>query len=226
MILPPTTSLMPNAGIVIVEDYPVVRDGLVQLISGSPDLRVLAAVGDENSALSSIRQHRPDLVLLDLMLGGRDGLALIEQITRELPTMKILVLSMMNEAVYAERALRAGALGYIMKSAETIEVLQAIRSVLEGRVYLSPRIFVKLFRGILLRSTSSREAGAEGLSDRELHVFQLIGSGVPNRDIAVQLGISVKTVEAHRENIKNKLGLQDSSELSNSAQMFVNSLTP
>lgn len=213
------------ARVVIIEDHPVVRDGLVQLAKGGAHLEVLEAVGDEQSALDAVRRHEPDLVLADLMLGGRDGLGMIAALTEQVPGARILVLSMMNEAVYAERALRAGALGYVMKSAETDEVLLAIRSVLEGRVYLSPRIFVKVFRGILHRSPASRVPGAEGLSDRELHVFQLIGSGMPNREIAAQLGISVKTVEAHRENLKNKLGLQDAAELANAASLFVNSLS-
>ncbi len=211
------------SGIVIVEDFPVVRDGLVQLVSAAEGLKVLDAVGDEKSALHSVRQHKPDLVLMDLMLGGSDGLVIIAQLAKEHPGIKILVLSMMNEAVYAERAMRAGAVGYVMKTAATTEVLQAIRSVLEGRVYLSPRIFVTVFRGILHRSALASVPGAEGLSDRELHVFQLIGSGVPNRQIAVQLGISVRTVEAHREHLKNKLGLKDAAELANAATLFVNS---
>jgi len=221
----PETAIAPlPAGVVIVEDHPVVRTGLVQLVSGTPGLRVLAAVGDEPGAFAAVERHCPNLILTDLMLGGRDGLSMIAALTERAPDSRILVLSMMNEAVYAERALRAGALGYVMKTAETDEVILAIRSVLEGRVYLSPRIFVKVFRGILHRSPASRVPGAEGLSDRELHVFQLIGSGMANRQIAAQLGISVKTVEAHRENLKNKLGLQDAAELANAANLFVNSM--
>jgi DNA-binding NarL/FixJ family response regulator len=111
-----------------------------------------------------------------------------------------------------------------MKSAESVEVLNALKCVLEGRVYLSPRIFVGMFRGLLKRSTKQSLPGAEGLSDRELQIFQLIGADLPNREIAAQLNISVKTVETHRENLKNKLGLQDSADLKSAASFFVNSL--
>lgn len=221
--LPPRPTL---AHIVIVEDFPVVRDGLVQLLGADPGLKVVDAVGDERSARSSLKEHQPDLLVLDLVLNGNNALTLIADLTRELPQLKILVLSMLNEAVYAERALRAGALGYVMKTADTSEVLQAVRSVLDGRVYLSPKIFVGVFRGLLHRTPLREVRGAEGLSDRELQVFQLIGSGAPNRQIAAQLGISVKTVETHREHLKTKLGLQTSGELVQSAELFINSLAP
>lgn len=222
----PTPVRPAPARIVIVEDFPVVRDGLVQLLGADPGLQVVDAVGDERSARASLQQNRPDLLLLDLMLCGNNALTLIADLTRETPQLKILVLSMLNEAVYAERALRAGALGYVMKTADTAEVLQAVRSVLEGRVYLSPKIFVVMFRGLLHRAPLREVSGAEGLSDRELQVFQLIGSGAPNRQIALQLGISVKTVETHREHLKTKLGLQNSDELVQSAELFINSLAP
>jgi DNA-binding NarL/FixJ family response regulator len=208
----------------IVEDFPIVRDGLAQLIGSSPELEVIDAVGDERSARASLQRERPDLILLDLMLGGTNGLTFIADLIREQPDLKILVLSMLNEAVYAERALRAGAVGYVMKTADTTEVLQALRSVLDGRIYLSPRIFVGMFRGLLHRSALHQVKGAEGLTDRELQIFQLIGSGAPNRQIAAQLNISVKTVETHREHLKEKLGLPDSSALVNAAELFINSL--
>jgi DNA-binding NarL/FixJ family response regulator len=222
--VPPAAST-PPARIVVVEDFPVVRDGLVQLLGAAPGLTVVDAVGDERAARASLQRHRPDLLLLDLMLSGQNGLPFIADLNREQPALKILVLSMLDEAVFAERALRAGAVGYVMKTADTAEVLQAVRSVLDGRVYLSPRIFVTVFRGLLHRSSLSQVQGAEGLSDRELQIFQLIGSGAPNRQIATQLGISVKTVETHREHLKSKLGLHDSTALTHAAELFINSLT-
>lgn len=226
MTSPPTNAPLfaTPARIVIVEDFPVVRDGLVQLLGADPGLRVVDAVGDERSARASLQQHAPDLLLLDLMLNGSNALTLIADLTHERPQLKILVLSMLNEAVYAERALRAGALGYVMKTADTAEVLQAVSSVLGGRVYLSPKIFVSVFRGLLHRTPLREVPGAAGLSDRELQVFQLIGSGAPNRQIALQLGISVKTVETHREHLKTKLGLENSEELVRAAELFINSL--
>lgn len=212
------------ARVLIVEDHPIVRAGLVQLIGAEPNLAVAAAVGTADEACAVLRDAPVDLVLLDLMLGAGDSLVLIAELVQRYPALKVLVLSAMNESIYAERVLRAGALGYIMKSAETPEVLLALRSVLEGRVYLSPKIFVKLFRGVLHRSSLAKIPGAEGLSDRELQVFQLIGAGTPNREIAQQLGISVRTVETHRENLKVKLGVSSSSELASSAQHFVSSI--
>jgi DNA-binding NarL/FixJ family response regulator len=197
---------------------------LVHFLSANSDFEVIEAVGDEPSARASLALNKPDLVLLDLMLGEVNGLTLITDLIRGDPTLKILVLSMMKEAVYAERALKAGAVGYVMKSADTTEVLQAIRSVLEGRVYLSPRIYISVFPGTVQRASSSKIEGVDSLSNREFQVFQMIGSGIPNRQMALQLGISVKTIETHREHLKNKLRLHDSVELVHAAELFVNSL--
>jgi len=221
---PPTGPTQKTARVVIVEDYPVVRDAMAQLLSNTPGFVVVATVGDINGAREIVQLEKPDALLLDLMLGGGDSLGLISELSTTSPETKILVLSMMNEAVYAERALRAGAIGYIMKTAETAEVVNALRCVLEGRVYLSPRIFVSMFRGLLKRSPKTTLPGVEGLSDRELQIFQMIGAGIPNRDIATQLSISVKTVETHRENLKNKLGFHDGAALKDAASTFVNSL--
>lgn len=217
---PPTPTC---ARLVVIEDHPVIRDALAHLLETTPGFLVVAALGTVEEARSAVLELKPDAVLLDLMLGGADALALIAELTEALPATRILVLSMMSEAIYAERALRAGAVGYIMKTAETSEVVNALRSVLDDRVYLSPRIFVTMFRGLLKRAKHNLP-GAEGLSDRELQIFQLIGAGIANRDIAAQLNISVKTVEAHRENLKNKLGLQDGAGLKDAASAFVNSL--
>jgi DNA-binding NarL/FixJ family response regulator len=221
---PPTTSAQKTARVIIVEDYPVVRDALAQMLNATPGFSVVAAVGDVNGARESVKREKPDVLVLDLMLGGTDALGLITELSEAQPTLKILVLSMMSEVIYAERALRAGAIGYVMKTAETAEVVNALKSVLDGRVYLSPRIFVGMFRGLLKRSPKHSLPGTEGLSDRELQIFQLIGASIPNRDIATQLGISVKTVETHRENLKNKLGIQDGHDLKDAASFFVNSL--
>jgi len=149
---------------------------------------------------------------------------LISELAATVPTARILVISMLSEAIYAEPAMRAGAVGYVMKSAETDEIIRAVRSICENRVYLSPKIFVTFFRGLLKRANFGGIPGAEGLSDRELQVFQLIGTGAANRDIAARLGISVKTVESHRENLKKKLGLSAGIDLSRAATKFVNSL--
>jgi DNA-binding NarL/FixJ family response regulator len=216
--------LQQPARLVLVEDQPIIRDALAQLLNNTPGFTVLAAVGSVNSARECVKREQPDVLLLDLMLGGSDALGLISELSEAHPKTKILVLSMMNEALYAERAMRAGAVGYVMKTAATAEVVNALKCVLDGRVYLSPRIFVGLFRGLLKRSAKGSMPGAEGLSDRELQIFQMIGAGLPNREIATQLSISVKTVETHRENLKNKLGLQNGADLKEAASFFVNSL--
>lgn len=213
-----------TARLLVVDDHPIVRDGLVQLLGRTPGLSVVAAVGSPEEARQVVLEREIDLVLMDLMIGASDSLILIADLIADRPTLKILVVSALNQSMYAERALRAGASGYIMKSAETPELLFAISSVLEGRVYLCPKIFVSLFRGVLHRSATAGTPGAGGLSDRELQVFQLIGAGMPNREIARHLGISVKTVETHRENLKIKLGVANSSELAAAAQNFVTSV--
>lgn len=207
--------------LMVVEDHPVVRAGLVHALGSGQGYVVCAATGDHRTARDQARQHQPDIVILDLILDGHENLALIGEILAAAPATRILVLSMLDESVYAEKALRAGALGYVMKSADTAEILLALRNLMEGRIYLSPRIFVSLFRDLINRS-----ANAPGitLSDRELQIYQLIGAGIPNREIALKLGISVKTVETHRENIKSKLGLQDAQELSSAAQRYISAL--
>jgi len=229
-----STSASPSLGatdsprqtrVLIVEDHPIVRAGLEGLIGSHPGMKVAAAVGTAEEVRAVLAERPADLVLLDLMLGHQDTLGLIGELTARHPGLRILVISAMSESIFAERTLRAGAMGYIMKSAATSEVLIAVTSVLEGRIYLSPKIFVSLFRGLLHRSSLEGVKGAEGLSDRELQVFQLIGADLPNREIAQQLGISVKTVETHRENLKNKLGVTDSVALAAAAQKFVGSIS-
>jgi DNA-binding NarL/FixJ family response regulator len=213
-----------TARILIIEDHPIVRFGLAQLVVSTQQFAVVGAVGTQSEARAMLREHPVDLLLLDLMLGAVDTLAFMAELAQRHREVRILVISAMQESVYAERALRAGALGYVMKSADMSEVLLAINSVLQGRVYLSPKIFVTLFRGLLQRSSVGAVPGAEGLSDRELQVFQLIGAGTANREIAKQLGISVKTVETHRENLKNKLGIANAADLAAAAQRFVGSM--
>ena len=220
---------MPNSGqigtertqvsIMLVEDFPVVRDGLRLILESEKQFQLVAETGIADEVVPLVQAQRPDVLLFDLIIDGRDRLDLIRQVTSVSPKTKILVHSMMGESVYAERALKAGAIGYIMKTAPTDEFLLAIQNTSEGRIYLSPKIFVSVFRGSV-----GRKAGAERqslLTDRELQVYQMIGAVLPNREIARKLGISVKTVEAHRENIKNKLGLQDAAQLSASASAFI-----
>ncbi|MEI8233962.1 MAG: response regulator transcription factor [Verrucomicrobiota bacterium] len=212
------------ARILIVDDHPLMRDGLVLLIRDEADLSVY---GEANSAGSTIlavdSDPPPDLVILDLMLGCEDGLELIKQLRALRPGLLILVISMHDEWIYAERALRAGASGYIMKKETPEEVLAAVRAVLRGEVYLSGRMRVLLAqRGLTPDPCHVLVPQADPpLSDRELHVFRLIGAGLSTKQIAGELHLSGKTIETYRENLKVKLRLSNARELLREAKAWV-----
>jgi len=207
----------------LVEDHPVTRDGLAQLVNAQPDLQVCGLAGCAPEALDGILRCRPDLAVIDLVLGGTSGLELIKSLRAQLPRLAMLVLSTYSESVYAERALRAGARGYAMKQAPTQEVLEAMRRVLRGEVHLSEPMNSR----VLSRLTGPRAGGAVGvaeedrLTDRELEVFQMLGQGLGTREIARQLHLSVSTVETHRAHIKEKLGLRSGMELVRRAVTWV-----
>lgn len=214
-------STSPKARVLIVEDHPIFREGLVQLINRQRDLAVCAEATDAREALAAAEQHRPDTILLDLTLKGIGGLELLKELRFLHPKLPILVLTMSDESLYAERALRAGASGYLMKQQASSDVIAAIRAVLAGEMHMSRALEIALMRKAIaaLELTASGAIGA--LSDRELQIFEIIGAGVPTRDIALRLGISIKTIETHRENIKRKLDLSSGSELLTRAQKWV-----
>ncbi len=200
--------------IFIVDDHPLVRESLSSLIARQPDLAVCGEAGEADAALAAIRAAKPHVVIVDLSLGGRPGLELVRDLRVMLPDVAPLVLSMHDENLYAERALRAGARGYIMKREATRNVIDAIRCVRDGRVYLSPRMAIALAEKLVSGTAPAPEAGvAERLSDRELEVFRLIGQGLATRQIADALHVSAKTVQAFSARIKDKLGLSSSTEL-------------
>ena len=199
--------------ILIVDDHPMMRQGLVQLIGVEPDLVVCGEAENAGSALDAVGTLKPDLVLADISLPGKNGLELIKDFQAIQPGLPVLVISMHDESLYAERVLRAGGRGYIMKQEGGKKLMQAMRQVLEGKVYVSEKISAEI-----LDTLSGRRPGAEGspmekLTDRELEIFQLIGQGKGTRDIAQTLHLSVKTVDVHRANIKTKLTLNSASEL-------------
>jgi DNA-binding NarL/FixJ family response regulator len=199
--------------IFLVDDHPVLRQGLAQLINQQPGLSICGEADDPNAALAAIPKASPDLVILDLRLRGGDGMDLCKQLHHRWPTLAILVISMHDEKLYAERALRAGAMGYIMKEQPSEQVIAAIRKILAGDVYLSDAMSAKL-----LQSLSGTRAGAptsplERLSDRELEIFRRVGRGESVQTIAESLYLSPKTVEAHKEHIKQKLKLKTNNEL-------------
>lgn len=202
-----------RAKILVVDDHVVVRDGLVALIKREPDLRVCGATGSAREALALAARQKPDLVIVDLVLREGDGLELIKDLHALDPRLRCLVISMQDEGIYAERCLQAGARGYLMKSCATEEFLDAIRAVLAGDVCISPKMNARILNGFINHREPTPAAGPEHLTDRELEVFTLIGSGLTTREAARRLGISIKTVETHRENIKMKLGLDNATTL-------------
>jgi len=198
--------------ILIVDDHPVARAGLRSIIADEPDLSVCGEVGSIRDALEVVRTAAPDLVLVDISLQDGSGIDLIKRLKVHNPELKMLVCSMHEESLFAERAINAGARGYVNKHQVTEQVLEAIRQVLAGRIYLSEKMVERVINGFAKR----KEGGAssiEDLSDRELEVFGLIGQGMSTSKIAERLHLSVKTVESHREKIKRKLGLATSGEL-------------
>jgi DNA-binding NarL/FixJ family response regulator len=207
--------------ILIVDDHPLFRDGLRRFIDSQTDMVCCAEADSVQTVLDAVNQHNPDLILLDLRLRGEDSMETLKNLTTQDSKRKILVLSQKDESLYAEPVLRAGARGYIMKEEATEELLSAIHSVLRGELYVSRRL-----SGLILRKFLTGVGGdgvASALSDRELQVFQFIGSGLGMQQIAEQLHLSVKTVETHRENIKHKLGFADSGGLLQAARDWVQS---
>jgi DNA-binding NarL/FixJ family response regulator len=200
--------------IVLVDDHAIVREGLRQIINASEDLVVCGEADDAQRALAALAELHPDFVIVDITLRGVDGLELIRQVQQRWPRLPILVLSMHSEELYAERALRAGARGYIMKQEATRDILVAIRRVLGGELYVSPTMQARLLRRVVgRRADLTEKTPIESLSDRELEVFRLIGSGLSTREIAEQLRLSVKTVESYREHIKKKLRIGTGAQL-------------
>ena len=198
--------------ILLVDDHPVTRHGLAQLIAQQPDLVVCGEVGKAEEALDCVRSVQPDLVLVDVALPGKSGLELVKDLTTMFPEITVLVFSMHDETLYGERALRAGARGYLMKSVGGEEVLQAIRRVLAGNVYLSQNLSARILDS--LWGSPHRPAGVLSvLSDREFEVFELVGEGLTASEIGRRLHISDKTVETHRLSIREKLGLKNPAEL-------------
>jgi DNA-binding NarL/FixJ family response regulator len=200
------------AKILIVDDHPIVRHGLEQLIGDAPGLVVCGSAASPAEALEAIRRLEPDLVIIDLSLGDESGLDLIKEIKTQ-SDLPMLVLSMHDEAYYADRVLRAGAMGYIMKQAAAAELIAAIHQVFEGKVYLSESMAASMLTRMVGRKIVKGGTPVDHLTDRELQVLQLIGRGLGTRQIAEKLHLSVKTVENHREHIKAKLKLRSSSEL-------------
>jgi len=209
------TNEIAKTKIIIVDDHPIVREGISTLLNHESWISIIAQVSDARSALNAIDHERPDVMIIDIGLKDIDGLELTKEITSRYPEISILIMSMYDEMLFAERALRAGAKAYIMKQQGTDELVNAINKVKKGYFYLSDEIIKTIIISHLnISQTPSKNGHAiQNLSDREFNVFELIGKGYSNKQIAEILYLSVKTVETHRENIKKKLNIKSSTEL-------------
>jgi DNA-binding NarL/FixJ family response regulator len=205
--------------ILIVDDHPMMREGLRTLISREHDLAICGEAETAGQALDAVANLKPDLVLADISLPGRNGVELIKDIRSLQPAVLILVISMHDESLYAERVLRAGARGYIMKQESGPTMIQAIRQVLAGRIYLSDKMAARILENVA--GKRAKASPIERLSDREFEVFQLIGRGKSTVQIAEELHLSTKTVEAHRAQVKAKLDLRNMPELISFASRWV-----
>ena len=209
--------------ILIVDDHPMMRQGLAQLIGSELDLTVCCEAENAAQALEIVVKAKPDLVLADISLPGKNGLELIKDLQAMRPGLAVLVISMHDESLYAERVLRAGGRGYIMKQEGGKKLMLAIRQVLNGQVYVSEKMSAKILEIFSGRRSESGASGVGNLTDREFEVFQLIGLGRSTRDIASQLHLSTKTVEVHRVNIKAKLKIATAPELIRHAVRWIES---
>jgi DNA-binding NarL/FixJ family response regulator len=199
--------------LLILDDHPMMREGLAQLINNQPDLTVCAEAGTGREALELAAKSQPDLLLADISLPDKSGLDVIKELHAFHPGTAVLVISMHDESLYAERVLRAGARGYIMKQEGGKKLMEAIRHVLSGKIYVSEKISGQILESLYAGASEATRRPMENLTDREFEVLQLLGQGKSTRDIAAQLHLSGKTVEAHRANIKRKLNLQAGPEL-------------
>jgi DNA-binding NarL/FixJ family response regulator len=200
--------------ILVVDDHPVTRYGLTQLINLEPDLIVCGEINEVSQALAAVESLKPDLVLTDISMPGKSGLELIKDIQALKSGTPVLVMSMHDEVIFAERALRAGGRGYIMKSEGGEKLLHALRQVLQGHIYVSEKMTGKFLGSLAAGSMHDNRAEIDCLSDREFEVFRSVGQGLTTREIGQRLHISPKTVDTHRAHIKEKLRLRTMPELS------------
>ena len=211
----PTKTSTNKARILLVDDHPVLRRGVAELINGEAIYEVCGEVGTLAEAYAAVSKLKPEMVIIDISLDGNNGVELMKELTYRWPNLPLLAYSMHDEQIYAERALRAGAKGYVMKQHPPETLLEAIKSVLRGKVYLSPQMSDRLLGKLVGAGTSEKpvQSPIEKLSDRELEVLQLIGKGQTTAQIADKLCLSVKTIETYREHLKQKLNLKSGPEL-------------
>ena len=207
--------------VLIVDDHPIVRRGIIAMVNAEPGLTVCAEAEGYHQGLDAVRQHKPDLAIIDLTLADISGLELVKQIKSIDPQLPMLVLSMHDETLYAERVLRAGARGYIMKQEGTEKLIDAIATVMRGDIHVSERMASRMLGKMVSGKRDAGTSPIDLLSDRELEVFELLGRGQGTREVAERLCVSVKTIESHREHIKEKLQLRNATELVQHATQWV-----
>jgi two-component system, NarL family, response regulator NreC len=204
---------MTRTAVMVVDDHPILREGIAQLVNREPDLHACAEAGSVDEALAALNARRIDLAIVDLSLHGRSGLELLKSMRTNHPDTRAVVVSMHDENLYAERALRAGARGYVMKQEAPRKIVSALRAVRDGALYVSDSLRARLLERLVVASPDAKPSPLSTLTDRELEVLRLVGRGLKSGDIARTLKRSVNTVEAHRANIKRKLGLGSAAEL-------------
>jgi DNA-binding NarL/FixJ family response regulator len=206
--------------VLLIDDHPIVREGLRGLLEHSSEYAVCGEASGTVDGLEKLRASRPDALIVDISLGRESGLELIRKVRAEAPNVAILALSMLDEMTYAERALRSGANGYVMKQEATERLVAALSRVLAGKVFVSPSVSDRLLT-TLARPSEGARYSVDRLTDREIEIFRLLGMGVRSAEIAEKLGISQKTIESHRGRIKAKLGVETASELVIQASSWV-----
>ena len=209
-----------KARIMIVDDHVIVRQGIAQLVNREPDLDVRYEAGDADSAIALLTAEPVDLAIVDISLPGTSGLELVKMMHTQKPNLPILMMSMHDEALYSDRAFRAGAKGYVMKQEATERLLMAIRKILNGGVYVSDRMQTVMVQRFLSSGMDQKVSFIDNLTDREFEILRMIGQGLTVSEIATKLGRSVKTVEAHRANLREKLGLKRAAELARFATQW------
>jgi DNA-binding NarL/FixJ family response regulator len=209
----PSGTVSSKSRVFLVDDHPLVREGLTNLINEQDDLAVCGEAEDSTGAMAGVAETRPDVALIDISLKNESGLELVKNLESEFPLVALIVLSMHDEALYAERALRAGARGYVMKRETTKSMLTAIRRVLDGDVYVSDRVVNVMARRLGTSRKAAASTPVERLSDRELEIFRLLGQGRTTSQIAEDLGLSLKTVQAYCARAKEKFGVNSLAEL-------------
>jgi DNA-binding NarL/FixJ family response regulator len=212
---PPSTE--GKSRVYLIDDHPLLVQGITELINVERDLQVVGSTGDWTAALKQIPELKPDVVVLDITLVKAHGVEVLKNLRVHFPHLKVLMLSMHDENLYALRSVRAGAQGYIMKASATEEVVVALRQILKGEIYLSPRLSKQTMMNLVGRRKEGSISPIDDLSDRELEVFQMVGEGLTTRQIAERLHLSVKTIETHKGHVKQKLNLQSATQLAQHA---------